>query len=388
MTKRIALVLVLLLSSAVVVRAQSTAFTYQGHLTDGGVSASGNYDIQFTLKNALTGGVTVGTPLSAAPVAVANGIFTVTLDFDFLPFDGGERWLEIGVRAFGSAAAYTVLVPRQKLTSTPYAIKAFSATSITDGESANNVFPVQGMVWIKPGRFVMGSRAAVPGQPEEFLRLVNEGPQTVVTLTKGFWIGAHEVTQAEYQMVMGSNPSIFTGDTNRPVEMVSWVNAVSYCTTLTTTERMAGKIPEGWSYRLPTEAEWEYCCRAGARTTRFAYGDDLTSASLMNYAWIAQNSGGTTHPVEQKLANAWGLMDMHGNLWEWCLDYDSENLPGGSVTDPRGPLTGSFRVIKGGGWSSQQGAGFLRSARRIGQGTNNGRDYIGFRVVLSPNLPP
>lgn len=104
--------------------------------------------------------------------------------------------------------------------------------------------------------------------------------------------------------------------------------------------------------------------------------------------WHAFNSNGTTQPVEQKLPNAWGLMDMHGNLWEWCLDYSSENHPGGSVTNPRGIPTGDFRIIKGGCWSGQVSHSYFRAARRVGQNPNNGRDYIGFRVILSPNLAP
>ena len=128
----------LLFFAALSASAQSTAFTYQGHLMDGGASANGNYDIQFTLKNALTAGATVGTPQAVSPVAAANGIFTVTLDFGFTPFDGSDRWVELGVRPAGSVAAYTVLAPRQRLTATPYALRALSATSFT-----GNISPAQ-----------------------------------------------------------------------------------------------------------------------------------------------------------------------------------------------------------------------------------------------------
>jgi formylglycine-generating enzyme required for sulfatase activity len=246
-------------------------------------------------------------------------------------------------------------------------------------ESPTNVTPVLGMVWIKRGTFIMGSPVSDPSSSGD------ERPQTVVTLTNGFWMGAHEVTQAEYLAVTGSNPSNFTGDTNRPVEEVSWTSAVAYCTTLTASERTAGRIPAGWGYRLPTEAEWEYCARAGARTTRFGYGDDLSFAALANYAWYSANSGGTTHPVEQKLANPWGLMDMHGNVWEWCQDFYG-TYPGGSVTDPQGPGLFSRRVLRGGSWYFY-GADYCRSAQRYNDDPGVASDDYGFRVVLSPGQP-
>ena len=198
-------------------------------------------------------------------------------------------------------------------------------------------------------------------------------------------MGVHEVTQAEYVAVTGlANPSNFTGDTNRPVENVIWNDAVAYCTTLTTTERTAGRIPADWEYRLPTEAEWEYCSRAGARNTRYGYGDDLGATALADYAWYASNSGSTTHPVEQKRANAWGLMDMHGNVWEWCQDLYGA-YPAGSATDPQGPATGSIRVIRGGSWGN--GAGNARCAGRNFNHPGSANFVIGFRAVLAPGQP-
>jgi formylglycine-generating enzyme required for sulfatase activity len=231
------------------------------------------------------------------------------------------------------------------------------------------------MVWIQPGTFIMGSPVTDPDSSS------TERPQTVVTLTKGFWIGAHEVTQREYQAVTGSNPSFFTGDTNRPVEQVSWNAAVAYCAALTTNEQTAGRIPAGWVYRLPTEAEWEYCARAGASAKRFGYGDDISFSALTNYAWYSSNSSNTTHPVEQKLGNPWGLMDMHGNVFEWVQDW-SGGYPGGSVTDPQGSATGAFRVIRGGSWGDN--AFFCRSAQRNFFLPGNASDNIGFRAVLAP----
>jgi formylglycine-generating enzyme required for sulfatase activity len=261
-----------------------------------------------------------------------------------------------------------------------FALSAFVVDSIgPTAQSPTNVTPVLGMVWIQPGTFILGSPVSDPASADD------ERPQTVVTLTKGFWMGVHEVTQAEYLAVTGSNPSFFTGDLNRPVEEVSWNDAVAYCATLTASERAAGRIPAGWGYRLPTEAEWEYACRAGARTTRFGYGDDIGFTALTNYAWYHNNSGQTTHPVEQKLANPWGLMDMHGNVVEWCNDWYG-TYPGGSVTDPTGPPTGTSRVLRGGNWTS--GPVHCRCARRDTDGVPDLTDRrIGFRVVLSSGQP-
>ena len=229
-----------------------------------------------------------------------------------------------------------------------------------------------GMVWIKPGTFTMGSPA------NELDRGSNEGPQTLVTISHGFWMGKYEVTQAEYEAVMGSNPSNFKGDLNRPVEQVSWTDSVNYCAKLTEREHAAGRLPAGYVYRLPTEAEWEYVARAGS-TTRFSYGDDPGYTKLKDYAWYHANSGGTTHPVGQKLANAWGLYDMAGNVPEWCLDWFGE-YPGG--TDPTGPASGSYRAFRGGCWHCD--AWNCRSANRlyINPGSRDG--LFGFRVVLAP----
>ena len=155
---------------------------------------------------------------------------------------------------------------------------------------------------------------------------------------------------------------------------------MAYCAALTTSEQTAGRCPATWSYRLPTEAEWEYACRAGT-TTRFSYGDDDTL--LTNYAWYNSNSGSTTHPVGQKAPNAWGLFDMHGNVWEWCQDsWDfSANYPGGSTIDPL-VTAGSGRVGRGGGWGL--GADGTRSAGRGVLLPAFTFDIIGFRVVLAP----
>ncbi len=253
------------------------------------------------------------------------------------------------------------------------------------------------LVFIPPGGFRMGSPT------NEMDRFEPEGPQTEVTISRGFWMGKYEVTQGEYEAVMGSNPSTFNGlrmnwpepgtntdfgiDLNRPVETVTWFDATNYCGRLTDRDRAAGRIPAGTAYRLPTEAEWEYACRAGA-STRFCYGDDLDQTNLTNFAWYSVNSGHITHPVGQKLPNLWGLHDMLGNVKEWCQDWWADRLPGGSVLDPQGPASGSFRVIRGNYWNQWLALPTLsRSAFRSNNPARIPIVSIGFRVVLAPAQP-
>jgi formylglycine-generating enzyme required for sulfatase activity len=200
------------------------------------------------------------------------------------------------------------------------------------------------LVFIQPGTFTMGSPA------NEVERWDTEGPQMAVTISWGFWMGKYQVSQGEYLAVMGNNPSGNPGDTNRPVEQANWEDATNYCGKLTQRERAAGRIAINHVYRLPTEAEWEYACRAGT-TTRFSYGDDPGYTNLTNYAWYSDNSGATTHPVGRKLPNPWGLYDMHGNVWEWCQDWYGD-YAGGIAQDPQGPATGSARVFRGGPWGN------------------------------------
>jgi len=241
------------------------------------------------------------------------------------------------------------------------------------------VFPAPtNLVFTPPGTFRMGSPA------NEVDRSSDEGPQTAVTISRGFWMGKYEVTQGEYLAVMGSNPSYFTGDSNRPVERVNWFDATNYCGALTQRERAAGRIATNSVYRLPTEAEWEYACRAGTSDRRFSYGDDPGYTSLGNYAWYSDNSGGTTHPVGGKLPNPWGLYDMHGNVWEWCQDWAGPYL-GGIAVDPQGAATGFRRVFRGGDWYDY--ARYCRSACRNDVYPNDRLIYIGFRVLLAPGQP-
>ena len=233
------------------------------------------------------------------------------------------------------------------------------------------------MAFIPPGTFRMGSPT------NEVDRWDDEGPQTAVTITRGFWMGKYEVTQGQYLAVTGSNPSNFTGDSNRPVEQVTWYEATNYCAMLTQQDRAAGQIAMNSVYRLPTEAEWEYACRAWT-STRFSYGDDQGYTNLTDYAWYDGNAGGTTHPVGQTLPNPWGLHDMAGNVMDWCQDWYGV-YPGGIAADPQGAETGSYRVIRGGNWL--RSARECRSAYRNGLVPNIGRSGVGLRVVLAADQP-
>jgi formylglycine-generating enzyme required for sulfatase activity len=241
-------------------------------------------------------------------------------------------------------------------------------------------------VFIPSGTFRMGSPT------NEIDRYSNEGPQVDVTISRGFWMAKYEVSQGEYMAVMGTNPSFFTGDLSRPVEMVSRADATNYCWALTQRERAAGRIPINCVYRLPWEAEWEYACRAWTSDRRFSYGDDPGYTNLTDYAWYYDNSGSTTHPVGQKLPNPSGLYDMHGNVYEWCQDWAGQ-YPGGSAIDPHGEATGtrvSNGVARGGCWGfyvpPRPTGSFSRSALRfmVSVPDINRQNWIGFRVVLGP----
>jgi formylglycine-generating enzyme required for sulfatase activity len=233
------------------------------------------------------------------------------------------------------------------------------------------------MVSIPAGTFVMGS------PDDEVDRFGDEGPQTEVTLTQDFWIGKTEVTQLQWEAIMGNNPSLSKGD-QLPVESVSWHDAMEFCSKLTERERAAGRLPAGHEYTLPTEAQWEYACRAGT-TTRFSYGDDPGYNHLGSYAWYFGNSVGLSHNTGGKLPNPWGLKDMHGGLWEWCLDWYSPGYSGGSAGDPRGSSSGSQRILRGG--SRTANGRDCRSAQRGKYRPGIRRDIDGFRVALAPKVP-
>jgi formylglycine-generating enzyme required for sulfatase activity len=218
-------------------------------------------------------------------------------------------------------------------------------------------------VLIQPGEFTMGGARGEPG------REAGEGPQHPVRITQAFYMGAHEVTQQQYAEVMGKNPSRFTAPKN-PVEQVSWNDAVEFCA------RLSKK--DGRTYRLPTEAEWEYACRAGS-TEAYCYGGD--PGQVGDYAWDKRNSDGKTHEVGLALPNAWGLYDVHGNVWEWCQDWYGGYKPGPDE-DPVGPTSGTYRIVRGGSWFDYPWP--LRCASRGRNSPAIRADDQGFRVVCVP----
>ncbi len=226
----------------------------------------------------------------------------------------------------------------------------------------------RGLVWLPAGTSLVGS---LNGERD---RGMDEGPQIEVAFGKGFWIGRSEVSQRDYLEVMGVNPSFHTGDLSHPVEKISWHEAMEYCAKRTATERAAGVLPEGFEYRLPTEAEWEFACRAGT-STRFSYGDDPEYSRLGTYAWFNGNSDSTTHPVGLKEPNPWGLYDMYGNVWEWCLDH------GARTGEESGGRSSSLRGARGGSWLYE--GRFCRSANRDAYFPGNRCSDLGFRVILA-----
>jgi formylglycine-generating enzyme required for sulfatase activity len=218
-------------------------------------------------------------------------------------------------------------------------------------------------VLIPAGEFLMGSEDG--GSDEKPVRRVQ--------ISKPFYLGKYPVIQEQWRTVMGNNPSHFKGDLNRPVENVSWQEVQDFLGKLT--EKETGK-----TYRLPTEAEWEYACRAGS-TGAYCFGDDETQ--LREYAWYGEGSSGTTHPVGQLKPNNWGLYDMHGNVWEWVQDWYAEDYykqRPNPDTDPQGPEKGEERVLRGGCyWFTLRDA---RCAFRNWFDPFSRYVFVGFRIVV------
>lgn len=231
------------------------------------------------------------------------------------------------------------------------------------------------LLWVEPGAFLMGSPPDERGHQEEE-RLFE------VTFSRGFWLGETPVTQAQYEAMLENGdrwPSFFSflpDSPDRPVEMVSWFDADAACQALN--KRYVGRIPEGYRFALPSEAQWEYACRAGTRT-RYHSGD--TEQDLDRVDWHAGNSGGTSHPVQQKPPNLWGFHDVHGNVTEWCHDW-YDDYPGGRVVDWEGPESGVVRAGRGRSWKAQALTGEFRSASRCDCIPREKSPFTGFRLSL------
>lgn len=219
-------------------------------------------------------------------------------------------------------------------------------------------------VLIQPGTFMMGDAGGYS----------DEVPVHQVKITKPFYLGKYEVTQKQWEIVMGANPSRFTNSSN-PVENVSWANCQTFVKKLD--ERFAAS---GATFSLPTEAQWEYACRAGD-ASKYGVGND--ESALGDYAWFDTNANKATHPVGEKKPNAWGLHDMQGNVWEWCADwYDAKYYSQSLVQDPAGPSVGVYRLVRGGGWNSF--APHCRPANRLLYTPTGHHASLGLRAVCKP----
>jgi formylglycine-generating enzyme required for sulfatase activity len=263
-------------------------------------------------------------------------------------------------------------------------VESVTASFALEAKVSNVVTNSIGMkvVYIPAGSFMMGSSRSAAQLAEEYgeerKRFEDEFPQHAVRISKGFWMGQTEVTQGQYKSVMNAQPwsgkAYVQEDANNPAVYVSWDDAVEFCRKLSE--------QEGRMYRLPTEAEWEYGCRAGT-TTRFSFGD--SDSRLGDYAWFDGNADEArqdyAHPVGQKKSNPWGMYDMHGNVFEWCSDYYDEKYYSNSPSvDPNGPSSGASRSLRGGSWDN--GASRLRCSYRSDYPVSRGL-LVGFRVVRS-----
>ena len=241
---------------------------------------------------------------------------------------------------------------------------------------SRNEIQKDGAIEIPAGEFTMGS-------PKDETNRFDDEEQVAVTLTQPFGLGKYEVTQGQWKSVMGSEPwkdkDFVKADKDCPATYVSWGDAKEFCQKLTEIERKSGKLKADEEYRLPTEAEWEYACRAGTET---AYSFGNNESKLDQYARFDGNTNNAAQTVGLKKPNPWGLYDMQGNVFEWCSNWYDRKLSG--VVDPIGPNGGSYRVVRGGGW--RYSLGLCRSADRYLYVPSSRNDDLGFRVARSQSV--
>jgi formylglycine-generating enzyme required for sulfatase activity len=315
-------------------------------VTVGGVAATSVVVVSPTSITAVTPAGAAGAKNVA--VTTAGGTATVTNGFTYVVSSG---WYTV-IQQTVDAAVVTNVAMRNAITASglPWRVR----------DNGTNIE----MLLVPQGTFTMGCTAS-----NQFACNGDENPTHSVTLTQAFYLGRYEVTQGQWVARMGSNPSFFVGQSDsasRPVEQVSWTTIQGYLSAT--------------GMRLPSEAEWEYACRAGT-TTAFNNGssDDATVGTI---AWYGSNSGNQTHAVGGKAANALGLYDMAGNVWEWVNDWAEFGYSSGAQTNPLGPVSGSSRVFRGGGWGNS--AGYVRSSDRAANSPGNSHWDIGFRVARAP----
>ena len=355
-----------------------TNFTGATSVTVGGVAATSIVVVSSTAITALSPAHSVGA--IDIVVVTPNGTATLVGGFTYLD----SSWytileqapnptvvLDAAVRAKivesgfpwrvrdNSSGIEMVLIPGRVTINKVIATSAPSIPSTVSGRGIE-------MLLISNGTFTMGCSAS-----NSYGCSSNENPTHQVTLSKAFYLGKTEVTQAQWQAKMGSNPSFFSGNANNPVEQVSWNDIAGFNTAT--------------GLRLPSEAEWEYACRGGTITAFHSmpgYPNGTNDDSLLgNIAWYSGNSGSTTYAVAGKAANAFGMYDMSGNVWEWCNDWYG-SYAAGNVTDPAGPSLGLDRVLRGGGWD--RGSNYCRSSGRYGHGPGNRFNTVGFRAARHP----
>jgi formylglycine-generating enzyme required for sulfatase activity len=381
-----------------------TVFTYQGLLNSGGAAVNGTADLTFTLYDAASGSNPVGTSNVGNDMWISNGVFTVALDFGPSAFNGTARWLEIAVRPGASTGAYTKLTPRQALTAAPFALY-----------SANASVAPPGMALIPAGSFILGDALDGIGDASPVTATVSAFYMDINEVTLGQWKSVYHWAKARGYSF--ENPG-YGESPHHPVNSVNWYDCVKWCNARS---QQAGRAPvyftdagltevymtgdvaahANWSangYRLPTEAEWERAARGGLSAQRFPWGN-VASHELANYygnTTISYDLGPNGYipafttsiydhsgPVGYFAPNGYGLNDMAGNIQEWCWDWYETPYAGGN--DPRGPMTGTYKVIRGGSWGN--GVIQCRVADRLTTSINYSDNWIGFRCIL-PSAQP
>ena len=308
-----------------------------------------------TLTLAVTGPTAPATlTVNGKPVTVQGGRATVPAEETLA--------LEVSAKGF-KTARQSLKLPAKGAQTLTLALEKIPVAEVGRPWTVPEVGIV--LMPIAAGSFAMGSDVGDP----------TERPVTQVTISKPFWLGKTEVSQREWTAVMGNNPAQNKGD-NLPVENVSWLEVEEFCRKLNARERVADRLPAGYAYALPTDAQWEYACRAGST--------GLQAENIAEIAWHEGNSQGTTHPVGTKPANAWGLHDMLGNVWEWCADGWAEKLKGGAVNDPKVAANGALRVRRGSAFGTKLNVGFFRYASRGRAEPDYRVNNLGFRLALVP----